>query len=275
MTPENRIKTDAPPQQFTAPTATEPMSVRNPQVETSPQPSETSLKSERLRPEQPVAPPEPAKPIQSRASSETSSAVRTEQPASESVSARPAVASSENAAAASTDPLRADGVAHKEPATVRTLGPRFSAEQIRELQSLVARAVQSARTLENGARETSFVWREESSGPIRFRILSRDDAVSVEIDSHRRDVADLLDGSRVAIERAMNDVGLRVERLDIRLRTGELADPENQGSQQTERDLDPNSQREAQPEWSSSEPNPVEDVLPTTRPTQAEHEWVA
>ncbi len=69
------------------------------------------------------------------------------------------------------------------------LRPRYSPEQIRELQSLAAKAINSARMSRPGEGEAAFQWRHDELGVLNFRIVTHHADVSVEISSSRSDVA--------------------------------------------------------------------------------------
>jgi hypothetical protein len=94
----------------------------------------------------------------------------------------------------------------------------FTIEQIKELQEMVTRSLQTARTLTDGAREAVFNWNHENLGPLAFRIVTHKDEVEIRIDSDRKDVADALKEGRGTVERMIADIGLKVERFEVKVR---------------------------------------------------------
>ncbi|MDD5088750.1 MAG: flagellar hook-length control protein FliK [bacterium] len=155
--------------------------------------------------------------------------------------------------------------------------PRLSAEQVREIQTMVARSVANTRTTVFGESSARFSMQHATLGALQFRITTRQDDVAIEISSPHRETTEALEEGRPAVERAIADLGLRVERFEIRQRdVNALQDPMNRGldsERQPTRDHAASSAEEAWADGgfdSGESENPVEG-----QPLLAEHEWVA
>jgi hypothetical protein len=189
----------------------------------------------------------------------------------------PETASEHPSAAAASNATTRETLARVE-AGVPTPRTRLTVEQIRELQALVARAQQSAQALADGSTRATFNWAPEGFGPLRFSIISRDAGLRIEISSNRRDVVQALEEGRTSVERIIADLGLRVERFEVRLRAPEFSDalPQpRQDGQHPERNsnAEPGS-GDAVSIARSVEASP-EEAEPARRYFVAEHEWVA
>jgi flagellar hook-length control protein FliK len=109
-------------------------------------------------------------------------------------------------------------LAPKSPANVPTSSMLFTVEQIKELQTMVTHSLQGARLTVDGAQEAVFNWNHETLGPLSFRITARSDDVEIHIQSGRQDVADALKEGRGTVERMIADLGMKVERFEIKVR---------------------------------------------------------
>jgi hypothetical protein len=164
------------------------------------------------------------------------------------------------------------------PTTAAFSRIKFTAEQIRELQAMVTKAVQSARISASGSQEATFNWNVENLGAIRFRIVSRQDDVRIEISSPRQDVVNALEDGKGVVERMITDVGLRVEKFDVRV-TASGRDPEwtNQAHERGDR---PSRQSETDTGFAGSgnglsEGGSSDEPVVRRMPVGADHEWVA
>lgn len=162
--------------------------------------------------------------------------------------------------------------------TVPLMRTRLTIEQIRELQAMTTRALQSVQKAADGTAQTSFNWSPEGLGTLRFNIAARSDDVRIEISSSRRDVVEALEENRGTIERMIGDLGLRVERFEVRLRT---SDVNNQLPQTGQDGRHPERNPQANEGSSSPQlPDIAEDevregpAVPTKK-SMADHEWVA
>jgi hypothetical protein len=163
-------------------------------------------------------------------------------------------------------------------AAVPTARTRLTVEQIRELQALVSRAVQGARTKSDGSTQATFNWRTESFGPLRFTIVSRSDGVSIEISSDRREVVEALEEGRTGMERMIADAGLRVEKLEVRIRPGEWSDflPQTgENGRHPERNSNARPETPQAPLVEHEADDAREEVWLRPRVLHSEHEWVA
>jgi hypothetical protein len=166
----------------------------------------------------------------------------------------------------------------QQPLTPSTqpLRPHLTLDQIKELQDMVSRAMSQTRVNLEGASEATFNWSPEGLGSMRFRITSSKDDVRIEIASNRKDVADMLEAGRGTIERMIGDLGLKVERFDVKMKME--ADPrETPGQSYEHRHQQQNPQTpESQPGGMigggdlAAEPEPV-----TRKPLVPDHEWLA
>jgi len=154
---------------------------------------------------------------------------------------------------------------------------RLSAEQVRELQALVARTVQNARMNAFGESSTRFSMQHATLGALQFRVTTRRDDVTVEISSPSRETTETLEEARPAVERAMADAGLRMERFEIRLRDSQtIPDSMNRGLENDHQPTHDQAADESARMWdgSRSQTGEAEDAV-YERPQLAEHEWVA
>ena len=163
-------------------------------------------------------------------------------------------------------------------AAVPTPRTRLTVEQIRELQAMVARALQSAQTQADGTARATFNWTSEGFGPLRFSIITRDDGVRIEISSNRREVVKALEEGRANMERVMADLGLRVERFEVRLRAPEFSDSLPQprpdgGYPERNSNAEPGSSDAVSIDRTVESSG--EEAEPARRLSLAEHEWVA
>lgn len=154
---------------------------------------------------------------------------------------------------------------------------RLTAQHVFELQTLTARAMESMRPFGATGNAASFVWNTEQLGPIRFRIAATRDAVQIEIESGRADVADILDESKAVVERLIADQGLRMERFDVRLTRDETSSPQTALPQFRQQTPD---RRPALREPSDYRPAAAAEFEPershaSRRPLVANYEWVA
>jgi hypothetical protein len=161
---------------------------------------------------------------------------------------------------------------------VPTPRTRLTVEQIRELQAMVARALQSAQTQADGTARATFNWTSEGFGPLRFSIITRDDGVRIEISSNRREVVKALEEGRANMERVMADLGLRVERFEVRLRAPEFSDSLPQprpdgGYPERNSNAEPGSSDAVSIDRTVESSG--EEAEPARRLSLAEHEWVA
>jgi flagellar hook-length control protein FliK len=160
--------------------------------------------------------------------------------------------------------------------SVQTLRPRLTLDQIKELQEMVSRAMSQTRVNLEGASEATFNWAPEGLGSMRFRITSSKDDVRIEIASNRRDVADMLESGRGTIERMIGDLGLKVERFDVKMRME--ADPRETPGQSYEHRhhrQDPET-RESLPGGLVPGGDAAAETEPVIRkPLVPDHEWVA
>ncbi|RPH92607.1 flagellar hook-length control protein FliK, partial [candidate division KSB1 bacterium] len=162
-------------------------------------------------------------------------------------------------------------------AVVRPLRMLWTTEQIKELQSLAQRALQTVQTVADGTSQAVFTWTPENLGPLQFKIITRKDDVEIEINSSRQDVADALEEGRGTIERIIGDLGLRIERFDIRVRV-----PSAASDQAMTAFNEHHPERNSQAQQDGSTPvltdGAVEEGAEEPTPTRrrlAEHEWVA
>jgi flagellar hook-length control protein FliK len=162
--------------------------------------------------------------------------------------------------------------------TVLSPRTRLTVEQIRELQAMVSRALQSAQALADGSAQATFNWAPEGLGPLRFSIVTRNDGVRIEISANSREVVKALEDGRANVERIIADLGLRVERFDVRLRAPGFSDSLSQ-PQADGRHPERNSNTQPDGGDALSIERSVEASLeegePATRLSLAEHEWVA
>lgn len=93
--------------------------------------------------------------------------------------------------------------------------PRFTVDQIRELQALVARALESSKSGQTETKEARFDWSSKEFGRLKFHITTLEREVAVQIAANRQDVADMLERSRPVIERMIVDQGLKLDRFDV------------------------------------------------------------
>ncbi|MBU0508916.1 flagellar hook-length control protein FliK [bacterium] len=157
------------------------------------------------------------------------------------------------------------------------LRPHLTAEQVRELQQLVARAVQNTRANAIGESTTRFNLQHASLGLLQFRISTRRDDVAIEISSASHEVTEALDESRPAMERVIADLGMRIERFEVRLREpAALQDNWGRGFQM---DREPKRDAAADDSRPALYADPFsmrdEEESLARRPLLAEHEWVA
>ena len=247
--------------------------------------SET-VTSPRIQP--PVPPPDsplnvlppatPAKPAEELAknSSSSRSAPATDETVRTAAASRQSSGEQPTAAAVSGATTR-ETLARIE-AAVPTPRTRLSVEQIRELQAMVSRALQTAQTRADGTAHATFNWAPEGFGFLRFSIVTRSDGVRIEIASNRRDVVEALEEGRAGVERMIADLGLRVERFEVRLRAPEFSDSLPQPQQDGR-----HPERNSNAEPGSSDAVPIEpseeaardEAAPVRRRSLAEHEWVA
>ncbi|MFZ5434419.1 MAG: hypothetical protein ACOZB3_11690 [Calditrichota bacterium] len=158
-----------------------------------------------------------------------------------------------------------------------SLRPRFTAAQVLEFQEMAARALENSRIAVDGTADVRFNWQHESLGMLEFRFTTRKEEVTIEISSGSKDVADALDEVRPAVERAIADLGLKVERFEVRLKVPNVnQDMNNQGFQPNR-----NPEQKAEADTRISNPvhdqtssEPIEEATPV-RPVLADHEWVA
>jgi hypothetical protein len=189
----------------------------------------------------------------------------------------PETASEHPSAGAASNATTRETLARVE-AAVPTPRTRLTVEQIRELQALVSRAMQSSQAMADGSARATFNWAPEGFGALRFSIISRDAGVRIEISSDRREVVKALEEGRANMERVIADLGMRMERFEVRLRAPEFTDtlpPPQQDGRYPERNsnAEPGGGDAAFIER-SMEASP-EDAEPARRYSLAEHEWVA
>lgn len=153
---------------------------------------------------------------------------------------------------------------------------RFTVEQIKELQTLVSKSLQGARVTADGGREAVFNWNHDALGPLSFRITTRNDDVEIRIHSGRQEVAEALEEGRGTIERMIADLGLKVERFEVKHRPEAMTkDLANQAHEREHPDHSTGPDSETGSDMSldldlESEP---ETALPST--IRAEREWLA
>ncbi|MCX6600593.1 MAG: flagellar hook-length control protein FliK [bacterium] len=186
-------------------------------------------------------------------------------------------ASEHPSAAALSNATNREALARVE-AAVPTSRTRLTVEQIRELQALVARALQSAQGLADGSTRATFNWAPEGFGPLRFSFVTRDDGVRIEISSNRREVVQALEEGRANMERTIADLGLRVERFEVRLRAPEFSDSlpqprQDGGHPERNSNAEPGSSDTVSIDRSVESSG--EEAEPARRLSLAEHEWVA
>jgi hypothetical protein len=155
--------------------------------------------------------------------------------------------------------------------------PRLSADQIRDLQALVQKALESSRAAMQKGQEAVFDWRQKDLGSLRFVISTVDKEVRVTIQSDRADVAEAIDKSRAVVERMITDQGLRVERFDVQLRTigDPQARPENFAERQTQTRDNSNEQSGGGSADSGHSSADSQEDAPRRRPPGGDREWVA
>jgi hypothetical protein len=164
------------------------------------------------------------------------------------------------------------------PVTAQFSRIKFTTEQIKELQALVSKAMQNARVSVTGTNEATFNWNIENIGAVRFHITSNQDDVKIEISSTRQDVVDALEDGKGVMERMITDLGLRVEKFDVKIENGgRESDWMNQARERGEHS---HRQTEAEPDFASSgsatsEPAAVAEPQVRRMPANADHEWVA
>lgn len=154
---------------------------------------------------------------------------------------------------------------------------RLSVEQVRELQAMVTRTMQNARTNAFGESSTRFSLQHATLGALQFRVTTRRDDVAVEISSPNRETIETLEEARPAVERAMADAGLRVERFEIRLRDPQaIQDSMNRSLENDHQPMGDRAAEESARLWDGSEAlaGDAEEAI-YERPQLAEHEWVA
>ena len=158
-----------------------------------------------------------------------------------------------------------------------TFIPRLTAEDIRELQALVQKALASSRSAVNDSREVRFEWSQKELGNVRFLISTNDSDVKVTIQADRTEVAEAIEKSKAVVERMITDQGLRVERFEVQLRVS--SDPQmsshNFAEQQQAKEQAANTRQPASANTPETD-NPIpEQTLPRRNSLQGDREWVA
>jgi hypothetical protein len=159
---------------------------------------------------------------------------------------------------------------------VPALKAQFTVEQIKELQALVSKSLQGSRLTVDGGKEAVFNWNHDALGPLSFRVSMRNDDVEIRIQYGRKDVAEALEEGRGTIERMITDLGLRVERFEVKVRAEGMAQDNTRQTQEREHP-DHNRRPEAGGETSggmSLDSEPELEAIPTKAPW-ADREWVA
>jgi hypothetical protein len=156
---------------------------------------------------------------------------------------------------------------------------RFTADQIRELQEMVNKALQSSQAMQSDTPEAHFNWNSPEFGALRFKIATHENEVSVQIASSRQEVVDTLEQSKAVVERIFFDQGLKIEKFDIQYRS------DNPGSHAnvTEQRSDGNGfNRENMTEQTTTPDNgsflqlDIPEPKPAERPLfSGKREWVA
>ena len=156
---------------------------------------------------------------------------------------------------------------------------RFTADQIRELQEMVNKALQSSQAMQSDAPEAHFNWNSPEFGALRFKIATHDNEVSVQIASSRQEVVDTLEQSKAVVERIFFDQGLKIEKFEIQYRS----DNPSSHTNATEQRSDGNGfNREKMTEQTASQDNGsfIHLDTPETKPAErplfsGKREWVA
>ncbi|MBU0692475.1 flagellar hook-length control protein FliK [bacterium] len=157
--------------------------------------------------------------------------------------------------------------------------PRLTAEDIRELQALVQKALESSRNAVNDTKEVRFEWRQKDLGSIRFMISTNDSDVKVTIQADRKEVADAIEKSRSVVERMITDQGLRVERFEVQLRVS----PDAQMNSNSFSDQQPQAKEQATASKHPASSNNQATATPTKEQTpgprrnglHGDREWIA
>jgi hypothetical protein len=153
---------------------------------------------------------------------------------------------------------------------------RITAEKIRELQAMIARAVQGLMTSADGVNETVFRWNEPQLGRLSFRVATNGDDVSLDIRADRRDVATALEQNHTAIEQALANTGLKLQTFDVQhapLHT-ELADTQHRHERYGEQHEPSAANASAETGFAKTVSTP-EQTSEARKPIWVEHEWVA
>lgn len=153
---------------------------------------------------------------------------------------------------------------------------RMTAEHVRELQTLVARALDAMRPFGEAGNTTTFVWKNDQMGSLRFRIAAGKETVAIDIESGRADVVRAIDDGRIAVERMIADLGLRVERFEVRIaREDAVFDQPPQNFEQRSSERNPHSARPGTPRSPVHDDSERRNLPGSRRPLVANHEWVA
>jgi hypothetical protein len=150
----------------------------------------------------------------------------------------------------------------------------LSVEQLRELQSLVQRALESSRTSKIDSGEVAFDWSPRELGRLQFHIRTEESAVHIEIISDQPRVVDMIQQSRAVVERMIQDQGMRVEHFDVQFRNpSEEHERLNHSPQWTHRDAPSSPSPDSTGAASADESNPPETTAQHS--LYGERVWVA
>ncbi|HEY3295749.1 MAG TPA: flagellar hook-length control protein FliK [bacterium] len=152
----------------------------------------------------------------------------------------------------------------------------FTLEQIKDLQAMVSKSLQGTRTTLDGSKEAVFKWNHEALGPLAFRISAKNSDVEIRIQSGRKDVADALEEGRPAMERIFADLGLKMERFEVKVRGEAMShEPTTQTQEREHSQHGRKANSEAATGTNMDMELETEEEAPQRAPALADREWVA